>query len=522
MTSTEPLTKQGSRGRGGSRRGVAALTAAAGTAVVAPSLSASCDRESDKIYDVDFVDRPQDQWIEVKQKKLADSLIDWDSIDMPYVEALRTVRSAYAFPIDQMRSLQSYFLAEAKKGLAGAPSSMRMLPTYVTQRVTGAETGDYFALDLGGTNFRVLKLTLEGGGAVGPVETLKFKIPDSIKKGSSGALFGFLADSVATFLATKCSGNPTGVMGFTFSFPTEQSALNAGKLIVWNKDFDAAGVVGEDVVAMLQAQLEARGMKLEVAALANDTVGTMEAAAYVHKDTAMGVILGTGTNAAYIEKTANVGKWAGPPSEEMVINTEWGNLDMAEYMNLYDFAIDVQTVNTGLQRFEKMISGLYLGEMTRVTASSPEVVRGFSTPFATAFASKFGERMSFPSSMMSDIESDSSSDLRATGTALAKAGLPASTLRDRVLLREVCVNVSTRAAKLSATAVVALLEQAGTPDGCTVAVDGTVFECYPYFKERMEGSLVDLLGAERADKVKLVLAKDGSGVGAAIIAAIAK
>jgi hexokinase len=504
------------------RRGVLGTAAgafgAAAAAVTAP-LYSSCEELSSKVV---YIEVPQDQWIEVKQKELADSFIDWTDVDMAYVEALRTVRGAYEFPVAKMRSLQSYFLTEAKLGLAGLPSSMRMLPTYVTKRVTGAEKGDFFALDLGGTNFRVLKLTLEGGGVVGPVEALKFKIPAAIKQGSGDELFGFLADSVATFIATKCSGNPTGTMGFTFSFPTVQTAINAGTLIVWNKDFSASGVVGADVVAQLQQKLKERGMSLEVAALANDTVGTMEAAAYTHKDTAMGVILGTGTNAAYVEKTSNVLKWDGPPSDEMVINTEWGNLDMADYMTLYDAVVDLGTANPGLQRFEKMISGLYLGEMTRVTTISPEVIQGFSPSFAAGFTKTFGERMSFQSALMSDIEADTSSDLSATSKALEAAGLPISTVRDRVLLREVCVNVSTRAAKLSATAVVALLEQANVLDGCTVAVDGTVFECYPFFKERMEGTIIQLIGAERAERVKLVLAKDGSGVGAAIIAAIAK
>ena len=76
-----------------------------------------------------------------------------------------------------------------------------------------------------------------------------------------------------------------------------------------------------------------RGINLEVRALANDTVGTMEAAAYANPDTVMGVILGTGTNAAYIEKGSKLGKWKGPPCDEMVINTEWGNLDMTSVMN---------------------------------------------------------------------------------------------------------------------------------------------------------------------------------------------
>ena len=47
------------------------------------------------------------------------------------------------------------------------------------------------------------------------------------------------------------------------------------------------------------------------------------------------------------------------------------------------------------------------------------------------------------------------------------------------------------------------------------------FECYPYFKERMEFGVELLLGRQRAKATELILAKDGSGVGAAIIAAIA-
>ena len=97
-------------------------------------------------------------------------------------------------------------------------------------------------------------------------------------------------------------------------------------------------------------------------------------------------------------------------------------------------------------------------------------------------------------------------------------------LTDRLLFREACVAISTRAARLSATGIVALLEQAGSVDAPrqkTIAVDGSVFECYPFFKERVERGIIDLVGDDAAASIRLVLAKDGSGVGAAIIAAIA-
>ena len=507
------------------RRPLAAAAGCATSAALAAYVASptTCEpAKSNTLSAVNVIERARELWIEVEQRELADSLVNWSDPDSAYIDALKSLRSSYDMPAATMQGLKDYFLSEATKGLAGEESSLRMLPTYVDRRVTGNEKGDYYALDLGGTNFRVLRLTLLGNGKVGPVTQGKFKIPKEIKESDAEGLFGFLADSVATFLATKCGGNPTGALGFTFSFPTVQDSLNSGKLIVWNKEFTADGCVGEDVVKLLQTQFDKRGIALEVKALANDTVGTMEAAAYKYPQTAMGVILGTGTNAAYIEKTSKVGKWGGKASEEHVINTEWGNLDMASVMTVYDAGIDLASQNPTLQRFEKMISGMYLGELCRTSILSPEVLPAFSDEFKSSLQSTFGERMSMPTSLMSAIESDSSPRLAAAAEALSEAGLPRSTVRDRVLLREACVCISTRAARLSAVGIVSLLEQMGEgKEGATIAIDGTVFECYPYFKERMEFGVELLVGRENAKGIDLILAKDGSGVGSAIIAAIA-
>ena len=48
-----------------------------------------------------------------------------------------------------------------------------------------------------------------------------------------------------------------------------------------------------------------------------------------------------------------------------------------------------------------------------------------------------------------------------------------------------------------------------------MAVDGSLFEKYPGYKAVMEDALYQLT---RNKRIKLVLAKDGSGVGAAIAA----
>ena len=74
--------------------------------------------------------------------------------------------------------------------------------------------------------------------------------------------------------------------------------------------------------------------KKKVAALANDTVGTLCAGAFVSPATRVGVILGTGTNASYLENLSRIPKWTGPrpsePNAKMAINMEWGGFGSGE------------------------------------------------------------------------------------------------------------------------------------------------------------------------------------------------
>ena len=78
--------------------------------------------------------------------------------------------------------------------------------------------------------------------------------------------------------------------------------------------------------------------------------------------------------------------------------------------------------------------------------------------------------------------------------------------------------VSTRAARLAAAAIVAVVRKTGHDDA-TVAIDGSVFEKYPHFQADMENAIEEMCGSSK--RLRLVHAEDGSGKGAALIAAIA-
>jgi hexokinase len=73
-------------------------------------------------------------------------------------------------------------------------------------------------------------------------------------------------------------------------------------------------------VAELNMAIRSQGLDMKVTALVNDTVGTLAAGRYVNHDTIAAVILGTGSNAAYIDHADAIPKWHGslPKSGNMV------------------------------------------------------------------------------------------------------------------------------------------------------------------------------------------------------------
>ena len=98
-----------------------------------------------------------------------------------------------------------------------------------------------------------------------------------------------------------------------------------------------------------------QNIRVKCVALINDTVGTMMTSAYRDPDTAIGLILGTGTNACYMEKLDRVGTWDGDYSEpkQVIINMEWGafgdNNRLNHIRTKYDEEVDLSSVNPGKQ-----------------------------------------------------------------------------------------------------------------------------------------------------------------------------
>ena len=68
-----------------------------------------------------------------------------------------------------------------------------------------------------------------------------------------------------------------------------------------------AGVEGNDVVECLKKAIDRRGdIRVDVAAILNDTTGCLMSCAWKNPKCRIGLIIGTGTNACYLEDLNNV------------------------------------------------------------------------------------------------------------------------------------------------------------------------------------------------------------------------
>jgi hexokinase len=93
------------------------------------------------------------------------------------------------------------------------------------------------------------------------------------------------------------------------------------------------------------------------------------------------------------------------------------------------------------------------------------------------------------------------------------------------LIRRLAELIGTRAARLSSCGVAAIALKKGYKT-CHVGADGSVFNKYPHFKARGAVALREILDwpAKKSprdpDPIEILPAEDGSGVGAALIAAL--
>ncbi|KAJ6736383.1 HEXOKINASE [Salix viminalis] len=341
------------------------------------------------------------------------------------------------------------------------------------------------------TNFRALRVQLGGKeDRVVATEFEQLSIPQELMFGTSEELFDFIASTLAGFAEKEISGT-----------------------------------AGRDVVACLNEAMERQGVDMRVSALVNDTVGTLAGARYWDDDVLVAVILGTGTNACYVERTDCIPKLQGSKSSSgrTIINTEWGAFSDGIPLTVFDRDMDAASINPGEQIFEKTISGMYLGEIARralVTMAEEGSLFGMAVPnkLSTPFALRTPD--------ICAMQQDNSDDLQAVGSILHNVAGVESSLSERRIVLEVCDAIVKRGGRLAGAGIVGILQKMEQDSKGTifnkrtvVAMDGGLYEHYPQYRSYLQDAVTELLGSETSKNIVIEHSKDGSGIGAALLAA---
>jgi hexokinase len=490
--------------------------------------------------------------------------------DMALAAEVKRVAALFDYPKDEVNKGVQEYIRQMNEGLEKQGTMLSQIPTYVTNVPNGTEKGTYLAVDLGGTNFRVCSIVLHGNHTFS-LQQSKVAVPRTLMEAKKATdLFHFLAQQIETFLKEhhgdhfeKHKQQGLGAqeffdLGFTFSFPVNQIGINKGRLMRWTKGFDIDEALGQDVCALLQKEIDVLELPVRVAALVNDTVGTLMARSYTSPGktkTLIGAIFGTGTNGAYVEKLDKVTKMKEIEAAEgeggydsstglMVINSEWGSFDNALRVlpnTQYDVDLDKESVNPGIQMFEKRVSGMFLGEILRrallaLYKNSDETIALFkdkssadndtSSTTTVANDSPLYKQWGIDTSFLSIVEEDSSDHLRITKQTLEKdLGVSAPSTEDCAAVKALVHAIGKRAARLSAVALAGVIigtDKLKEDEIVDIGVDGSLVEYYPGFEDYIREAFQEIDGIGDDEKrIRIGLAKDGSGLGAALIALVA-
>ncbi|MDA3798989.1 MAG: hexokinase [Kiritimatiellae bacterium] len=251
------------------------------------------------------------------------------------------------------------FFEEMNSGLTGAESSLQMIPSYLDIEKKVPVDKPVIVLDAGGTNFRVCLVSFNADGVPTISKFKKRQMPGIDKEITKDEFFKTVAEVLLPYLPQADN------IGFCFSYATEITPNGDGKLLNWSKEVKIPELVGEYVGSGIIKALGKVGENHNIVLL-NDTIATLLSGKTIgfssHYSSYIGFILGTGTNTAYVEANANIKKISGLTDGTQAVNVESGCFSKAPKSN-FDDALAAKTESPEAYKFEKMISGAYMGSI---------------------------------------------------------------------------------------------------------------------------------------------------------------
>ena len=444
--------------------------------------------------------------------------------------ALSEFAHYYGFHYDRIdpAGLVEDVLVEMERGLRGQSSSLPMIPAYISPMVGTRPGKTVVALDAGGTNLRAALVKFDENGKAVPGESRKLPMPGTAGAGplSADAFFDEIAALVVP-LIEEAAGTVEGI-GFCFSYPMEITKDADGILMAFSKEVNAPEVIGKAIGSGLRDALARRKIPVpERIVLLNDTVATLlsglsELPAHgglrrgedrynVEAGPVVGLILGTGFNTAYPERSIPKIGFDSPKNPQIVV-CETGAF-AHRYMGILDREYDSSTKNPGAYTLEKAASGAYLGPLTFHIIK--QAVRDGLLSFR-----KQDEFLSWPVLQTKDLNPFMHEPLARNGLIGELFGADErDALAGFVYLTSM---VTQRGALLSAAVAAAAVEKTGAPCDpfvpVRVAVEGTTYVIYKGMRSALESHLHVMLNKNKPRSYSIAPVEQASLLGAAVAA----
>jgi hexokinase len=416
-------------------------------------------------------------------------------------------------------------LIDMERGLRGQSSSLPMIPSYISPvaRVPAGKT--VLALDAGGTNLRASLVRFDEQGKALAEGTVKAPMPGTRGRVTAEEFFDEIAGLAFPLLEKQ--DRITGI-GFTFSYPMDMTKDADGILLAFSKEVDAPAVIGQAVGAGLREALGRRGLRYDGRiVMLNDTVATLlsglvgipkDGEAARAKDVygaaggpVIGLILGTGFNTAYPEKSIPKIGFESAVNPQIVV-CETGTFAL-RYRGPLDREYDGTTKNPGAYTLEKATSGAYLGPLTLhilKQAVKDQVIR----------FKKSGELLTMGTLQTRDLNEFMCAPLAGEGPL---GGLFGPDERDALAAAQYLAGIVTERGGLLAAAVVAATVERidALPEPFApvrIAVEGTTYLIYKGMRRALDSWLHIMLVSGRPRPYVISPVEQASLFGAAVAA----
>ncbi|GFP78856.1 probable hexokinase-like 2 protein [Phtheirospermum japonicum] len=392
------------------------------------------------------------------------------------------------------------------------------------------EKGTFYGINLRGTDIVIVRARLEGKNeSVSELRRQQLQIPSSImaNAASTKELCNFAALELAKFISlhseTDSDKSSKGrTLGFTISYPTDQNPASSDIDVKWN-NLLVDDTVGKEFANEINQALEKHGVDMRVSAVVKDTIGHLAGGQYYNKESVAAVSLETGTDVAYIQSpqhTPTNNKLSAEAVSQVFI-MQWGNFSSTHLpLTEYDVALNADSTNPGERIFEKLISGMYLGEIVRrvlLKMAQETALFGNSVPpkLATPYILKPFD--------MAAMHQDTSEDYEIVDDKLKQIfEINISTPMVREIVAEVCDVVTERGARLVGAGIVGILKKLDRikTRKSAVTVEGGLYEHYRIFRNYLHSSVWEMLGSDLSDNVVIEHCHGGSVAGSIFLAAL--